>query len=531
LIVLVICTFVLAACAPQSVPVTGATASPASASTQETTSTPTLVPINLAGPEMAVGSKWLYADGSILVAVPSGIFTMGRANGVDNPEHQVNLSEFWIYRTKVTNFQYAFCVAQGGCTPPSLTDNPDFADPIRGNDPVTGVTWTQSAAYCEFVHARLPTEAEWEKTARGPDANIYPWGDGAPSCGLLNYDNCIGKPTKVNQYPQGQSYYEAFDMAGNIFEWVADRYRDNYYVNSPADDPLGPEFGDQRSVRSSGFDSGGNQAAAFNRFFSRPEDHRSNLGFRCVVEEPQYFASFCTYPAVYGTDGVGGPASGEQVSVDCPDLSIHQSLGCIRTQPSTGVTLNGPAGSDVSVPEPACAPLSGPGSTTCTDHGQLSICSQCTVTTTSDPQCPDGYTFDADAQTCVGQPGPGACLPGFVPGDVNLTRLRTLDENTPVSPAPGDQCCTLAAGPVTLGEGPLVRGGVFPSCPAGTSFDGQHCVSVDVIYPYCKSEGVALNSCQPGGGPECNKTAADCGFPNCHFDADSCSCTYDTSCG
>lgn len=525
---LVLLAIVLAACAPQAGPAGDETGQQPEARSEDGLPTPTLSPINLAGPEMAVGSKFLYVDGSTLVAVPAGIFTMGREGGIDNPEHQVNLSEFWIYRTEVTNGQYGFCVAQGLCTPPSAVDNPGFVDPLKAAEAVTGVTWQQAEAYCNFVHARLPTEAEWEKAARGPEGDIYPWGDAAPSCALLNFNNCVGKITNVTLYPQGQSYYQALDMSGNAYEWVADRYHADYYLGAPADNPLGPQAGEQRSVRSSAYDSGGNQTPVFSRFFNRPEDHRSNLGFRCVVEDPAYFAPFCNYPAVYGTDGVGGPASGEQIDVDCPELSISQGPGCEGTKPLSNVTFSGPADAIVSVPEPACSALDSPGSTTCTDDGQLRICSECTVTTTSQPQCPDGYTYDSESQTCVGYLGPGACLPGFLIS-TQLVRDGVLTENTPPADGSVNQCCSLQP----LDDLGLHRAeDVFPFCPAGTFFDGQECISVGVISPYCKVEGIALDSeaCQPGGGGPggnaCNITCGSCQIVN----LTNCSCMPDPNC-
>ncbi|HWA15677.1 MAG TPA: SUMF1/EgtB/PvdO family nonheme iron enzyme, partial [Gemmatimonadales bacterium] len=256
---LALLAILLSACAPQATPTVVPTEPPATQAPTEApateaavTPTETLVPINLAGPEMAVGSKFQYVDGSTLVAVPGGTSLMGRGGGTDNPEHEVTLSDFWIYRTEVTNQQYAYCVAQGECSAPDLNDNPAYTVPERVGDPVTGVTWDQSQAYCEFVHGRLPTEAEWEKTASWDPVNnvknIYPWGDGAPTCALTNFNNCVGKSTIVNQYPEGQSVYEALDMAGNSYEWVADWYDPFYYRNGAAEDPAGPEAGERRSI-------------------------------------------------------------------------------------------------------------------------------------------------------------------------------------------------------------------------------------------------------------------------------------------
>ena len=128
---------------------------------------------------------WPYVDGSILVAVPGGPFTMGHG-GSDNPEHTVTLSDFWIYQAKVTNQQYALCLQAGKCKAPDPIDDFTFKDATHANDPVVGLNYSQGSDYCSFVHGRLPTEAEWEKTARGPQGNLYPWGSNAPVCDLLN---------------------------------------------------------------------------------------------------------------------------------------------------------------------------------------------------------------------------------------------------------------------------------------------------------------------------------------------------------
>ena len=482
---------IMSACGPQASP-----ASPTSSSTSTiapiealngAAPTGTLVPVNLAGPEMKVGSTFLYVDGSILVAVPAGSFTMGHG-GVDNPEHKVNLADFWIYRTKVTNGQYAYCAAAGQCTPLiSQKDNPTYGDPLHASDPMVGVDYSQAEAYCSFVNARLPTEAEWEKTARGPDANIYPWGNGAPGCDLLNYLSCVGNTTPVNTYPKGRSYYSAFDTEGNAFEWVADWYKADYYVSGPPDDPKGPDTGNEHSVRSSAFNSGQNQTQAFNRFFSRPEDHRNNLGFRCVVVDPTFYAPFCQYPAVFGTNGIGGDATGEKIAVTCPNLSISQAPGCNGLNPVTVVTFSGPAGAIITAPQPPCTQDPNNGNKfTCTGDGKLNICSQCTVTITSQPQCPSGYTYDGASKSCVSQGGTGQCLTGFVLG----TSVYSKPAPSSSTQTTGAKCCSAQTGGF---------GQTFSSCPAGTFFDGQECISVQVQSPSCKSQGIDLKSCQPTG--------------------------------
>jgi formylglycine-generating enzyme required for sulfatase activity len=487
----------LSACTPQSTP----------------TAVPTAAPIDLAGPVMAVGSSFLYADGTVLVPVPAGPFTMGN-DGPDNPKHQVTLADFWIYSTKVTNGQYAYCVSTGVCTPPLQSDNPGFSDPLHVSDPMVGVDYGQASAYCGFVHGRLPTEAEWEKTARGPGGNIFPWGDGTPNCDLLNYDVCVGKTTPVNNYPGGKSYYHALDMEGNALEWVADWYRPDYYLNSPTDNPQGPDKSQARSVRSSAFNSGANQTQAYNRFYSPPGIHRNNLSFRCVVDDPTYFAPFCTYPATYGTEGIGGSTGGSQPEVNCPNLVINQDQECQGTTPITYVTF---PGSDVHY-QPACQEDPAvPGKYDCTSDGKLVVCGNCSVTVKSPPQCPRGYTYDQASQNCVGPGGSGACLTGFTSQPTFTRGIRTSQQPlvTPESGVPTGQCCAFT--PPVL-DNTFIQGGSnlvceavtpnsrlltchvpFSACPAGTTFDGQNCIST-VLQPFCKIEGVSLNSCTSGGG-------------------------------
>ncbi len=226
---------------------------------------------------------WPYVDGSIVVAVPGGPFTMGHG-GSDNPEHTVNLSDYWIYQGKVTNAEYGLCVAAGKCKAPDAVDDFTFNDVTHANDPVVGVTWQQASDYCGFVHGRLPTEAEWEKAARGPDGNIYPWGNNSPVCDYLNFNNCVGKITNVTIYRKGQSYYHALDMEGNVFEWVGDWYDALYYKSSAGQDPQGPDAGQVRSVRSSSYKSKIDQIPASTRFYEGPTTHVRTLGFRCVVD-------------------------------------------------------------------------------------------------------------------------------------------------------------------------------------------------------------------------------------------------------
>ncbi len=471
----------LAACAPQDIdtPVVPATQPPVSETpTTETpvdaVATPTLAPINLAGPPMEVGSLYEYVDGSVLVAVPGGEFIMGHGLE-DSPVHTVTLSDFWIYRTEVTNDQYARCVAMGKCTPPNLESNPGYSDPAQGNNPVVGVNYEQAAAYCDFVHGRLPTEAEWEKTARGPNGNIYPWGDAAPSCDLLNFSYCLGKTAEVDEYPEGQSYYHAMSMAGNVFEWVSDWYKATYYGEAPVQDPLGPETGSRRSVRSSGFASDGYLVEVARRFSANPIDQRNDLGFRCVVEDPTWFAPYCQQLGVYGQ----GP-NGEQIEdwnpqVDCPAVNVSQGQYCDGKTPLTTVSFSGPA--NAVIDSGGCVPVSGePNKYTCASSVTVSICADCTLKNIGQVSCSKNYKYDSATGTCVwdGSGTPGRqCLPGY-----------TYD--------PAQQCCSAQSG----GGNVTVK-----QCPVGTTYVPQldACLNYPGAGLICQASVVNLKSCEKTG--------------------------------
>ncbi len=504
----------LAACAPKAAPptftpiviVVTATSQPATdtpAPAPSPTDTPTLEPIVLAGPEMKIGSTYLYVDGALLVAVPGGEFIMGRGGGTDNPEHKVTLPDFWIYRTEVTNEQYRRCVAAGQCSPPDLQDNVGYdayvrlGDYTRRNEPVSGVTWSQADAYCRYVHGRLPTEAEWEKTARGPDGNIYPWGNNAPSCNLLNFNNCVAKATDVNTYPQGKSYYGAYDMAGNVFEWVADWYDPLYYRSGPAENPLGPESGQRRSVRSSGYRSNPDQVPAAVRFFEYPTTHRRDLGFRCVVEDPTYFAPFCEQIAYVGANVGGGPLPQSLPTPSCPTVSISSSAYCNNNvpggQPAANLQIGPhPSGTLIEVPA-SCSVVAPEALYYCTAGGEASVQAPCTVPPAPAPAgCGPDYAPDpSDPQHCIytGRATLGKeCLPGY-----------TYDA--------ARQCCSTTPGSDTS----------YDLCPVDAPYyDGSHCVPwPSAEYGPKKVLSFDVGVCQPGGGPCDPKKDPNCPGGQC----------------
>ena len=149
---------------------------------------------------------------------------IGECPSDEQPRHSVELDGYWIQRTEVTNEQYKRCVDAGVCEPP---DNLLWDAPRSARLPVTDVDWNQASVYAAWVGGRLPTEAEWEKACRSADGRIYPWGDEPSSMGLLNYNDEAKGTTDVATYPTGAN--GLYDMAGNVWEWTADWYSEEYY--------------------------------------------------------------------------------------------------------------------------------------------------------------------------------------------------------------------------------------------------------------------------------------------------------------
>ena len=212
-------------------------------------------------------------DIGAMADIPAGAFPMGcngekdgACDGDEFPYHIVSLSAYRIGKYEVTADEYAACVAAGDCVNTTsllhyylYDDNPycNLGAPGRGKHPMQCVTWDGAWAYCAYAGKRLPTEAEWEKAARGTDGRIYPWGDEPPSCGRAVMDDpqaggpgCgAGGTLPVGSRAAGASPYGVHDMAGNVWEWVNDIYGEDYYAVSPDTDPSGPDTGFMRVLR------------------------------------------------------------------------------------------------------------------------------------------------------------------------------------------------------------------------------------------------------------------------------------------
>ena len=187
-------------------------------------------------------------DGMLQAYIPDGTFRMGAMDedgqSDERPDHNVTLKGFWIDKLEVTNGMYLLCVKAGACEPPqqfnSETRDQYFNTEEYNAFPVVYVSSLQAEIYCKWAGRRLPTEAEWERAARGDDFRVYPWGDERPDSSRGNFNYFVGDTTQVGQFPAGASPFGVLDMSGNVAEWVADYYDANYYAQGVSMNPTGP---------------------------------------------------------------------------------------------------------------------------------------------------------------------------------------------------------------------------------------------------------------------------------------------------
>ncbi len=234
----------------------------------------------------------LDAEGVPIALVPAGSFEMGGVCYRDScPLHEVSLDAFYIDIYEATNSVYARCVSAGICQPPSqttlLTGEIYYGNPTYDNYPVNFVSWDDAKIYCEWRDARLPTEAEWEKAARGGlDGKKYPWGDNLSTCekgvatGANKWDCNHYAPVEVGSYsPNG---FGVYDMAGNMQEWVADWFDKDYYLQSPAHNPTGPATGQRRVLRSGPIAFSVEPCYVYARYEFPPYGYDIDIGIRCA---------------------------------------------------------------------------------------------------------------------------------------------------------------------------------------------------------------------------------------------------------
>lgn len=223
-----------------------------------------------------------------MVLIPKGEFMMGSSEHADEAQHRVVLDGYLIDKYETSNARYKEFMKATGHPAPAYWDDPRLSKPEQ---PVVGVSWTDASAFCKWDGKRLPTEAEWERAAKGPDGDRhYPWGHHLDSK-KANYGQNVGHTMPVDSYPEGVSGFGVYNMAGNVFEWVADWYAPKYYKESMALNPQGPDkgynFANQGAVRVL---RGGSWLApetslhTSHRFWNQPDNNSYGvgLGFRCA---------------------------------------------------------------------------------------------------------------------------------------------------------------------------------------------------------------------------------------------------------
>jgi formylglycine-generating enzyme required for sulfatase activity len=308
-----VCILLITACGGQTqVPIVESTSTPVSVPISTSTAIPTateeIIPPTATPTEEPSNMRISSIDGMPQVYIPAGTFHMGgydaRSAPDEFPSHDVTLDAFWMDQLEVTNGMYQLCVGAGVCKLPQSVEsqrrknyynNLDFKD-----YPVVYVTWGQAKSFCEWAGERLPTEAEWERAARGDDLRTFPWGEDKPDERFANFNFIVKDTSRAGSYPLGASPFGVLDMAGNAAEWTNDFYNPNYYSNTELINPLGPltssnlfrvvrggSLGDAEinirvSKRSSVL---GSDLSALPDAKEYPGDFSPRIGFRCVVSQ------------------------------------------------------------------------------------------------------------------------------------------------------------------------------------------------------------------------------------------------------
>ena len=229
------------------------------------------------------GAETTGKDGAPAVLVAAGAFTMG--DDENSPRREIYTDAFYIDKFEVTVGRYArFLKSTGSVKPPEGWEEVDLDR--AAELPAVGVDWHDAQAYCRWAGKRLPTEAEWEKAARGTDARLFPWGDQSPDLERANFSNTSpqaydGGLSRVGSHASGRSPYGVHHLAGNAAEWVADWYGESF-LRSDTRNPQGPQKGNGKVIRGGGRFDAGDRIAATKRYFASPDHRSGDIGFRCA---------------------------------------------------------------------------------------------------------------------------------------------------------------------------------------------------------------------------------------------------------
>lgn len=242
-------------------------------------------------------------DGAPMILIPAGPFTMGSFDGLPNerPEHQVTLDVYYIDQYEVTLGLYRKFLEEAQRDAPPTWD--DEATTTVPDHPAVGMAWKEAEAYCKWAGKRLPTEAEWEKAARGTDGRRYPWGHMQPFVDIANYNRGVWVSDAITLVPVtsgvegmsvrhglkegGKSPYGLYHMAGNASEWVADWYDREYYQKSPDKNPTGPAEGEKKIIRGGSWVDLPAALRVTARFSADPAFEDRTIGFRCAMDGPK----------------------------------------------------------------------------------------------------------------------------------------------------------------------------------------------------------------------------------------------------
>ncbi|HUQ10757.1 MAG TPA: SUMF1/EgtB/PvdO family nonheme iron enzyme [Steroidobacteraceae bacterium] len=254
-----------------------------------------LVPVAVVAALAVAAGAWYFADrgpatarngkdGAPAVLVPAGKFVMGDDESA--PRREIFVEAFYMDRFEVTTARYSKFLE--GTAAEFVPDLWDTLPADSGQLPVIGVSWTEANAYCRWAGRRLPTEAEWEKAARGTDARIYPWGDASPTIELANYQNAApdaygGGLSPVGTHAAGRSPYGVEDLAGNAAEWVADWHSESFKTDDVYN-PRGPSEGEKKVIRGGGRYDPPQRLVTAARQYASPETRGEDIGFRCASD-------------------------------------------------------------------------------------------------------------------------------------------------------------------------------------------------------------------------------------------------------